>query len=183
MISPQINLCFRRYFHTFPCVISVPVTSYDFAANKLLFSQLFPYSLLFNLSTGYILTTCCFGRYFGPYHRNLNEIAVFFNEIAAVLAVNFYVFNNNSFSRLAYWCWTHCRDWSRDLGFLCIRPHAPVRPYPHLHLSPRGLSPIRTSGRYTRVPGGWLFLLFTFISKFDTAIAVGTRSSPRGILF
>ena len=56
MISPQIDLCFRRYFHTFPCVISVLVTCYDFAANKLMFSQLFPYSLLFNLSTGYILT-------------------------------------------------------------------------------------------------------------------------------
>ena len=54
MISPQINLCFRRYFHTFPCAISV-LTCSDFAAIKLMFSQLFPYSLLFNLSTGYIL--------------------------------------------------------------------------------------------------------------------------------
>ena len=32
------------------------LASYDFAANKLMFLQLFPYSLLFNLSTGYILT-------------------------------------------------------------------------------------------------------------------------------
>ena len=94
--------------------------------------------------------------------KPLTKSLFFFNEIAAVLAVNFYVFNNNSFSRLAYWCWTHCRDWSRDLGFLCIRPHAPVRPYPHLHLSPRGLSPIRTSGRYTRVPGGMVILAIYF---------------------
>ena len=33
-----------------------PLASYDFAANKLMFSQLFPYIPLFNLCTGYILT-------------------------------------------------------------------------------------------------------------------------------
>ena len=46
-----------------------------------MFSQLFPYSLLFNLSTGYILTiSYVFRRYFGPYHRNFNEIAVIFQQ-------------------------------------------------------------------------------------------------------
>ena len=33
-----------------------PLASYDFAANKLMFSQLYPYIPLFYLCTGYILT-------------------------------------------------------------------------------------------------------------------------------
>ena len=82
--TPKSNECFCRYFHTFPCVISVLITSYDFAANKLMLSQLFPYSLLFDLSTGYILTiSYFFAAILAPITETLTKLLLIFYEIEA----------------------------------------------------------------------------------------------------